>query len=121
MNNAEKVYIELKFLEEYSFQNKNQIDGREFNISFFNDSGCFTYHCYPQFGDFNIFISNSYEDYIRKEYVRVYSADWIIENILPYRQKREDGRKDFDILDLVSFYIKKEIKEKGMFFDINVD
>lgn len=94
MTDAEKIYKSLKFLEEeYGFKSDVFTDGRQINISFYNNSGCFTYHVYPQFGDFNLFISDSLNGFRQRLYRKIYSLDWLADIALPIYKKEYPSKK----------------------------
>src|SRR5690606_22430812 len=112
---AKKIYNALKFLEDYDFNSHIEADGKQCNISFYNESGCFTFHSFPQFGDIEIYISNSFNEYLNKRYINNYSINWIAENMLPV-WKVDNPNKKYDIIDIVSYYIKKEVEKKGVSF-----
>lgn len=117
MNGAQKIYNELKFLEEYFPQSYVSDDNKSLNITFYKYNCAITYHEFPQFGDFNIIVSNNFEDYNNKKYKRIYGINWIVQNVLPiYKCKMQ--KKEFSNLELIKFYLNNQIENKKDIFGI---
>ena len=106
-------------LKKYSFESNICSDGNSINVSFYNDVCCITYHEYLQFGDYDVFVSNSLEDYQNHKYLRIYGLNWFVNNVLP-DIKKINYKKDYSFIELVKFYIVKQLERNDTIFEIKI-
>ncbi len=114
-----KEFNKLKFLTEYGFIVENHSNGRFTEIWCISDKGCIIYHEWLQFNDFDIFITNSTDDYIKYNYQRTYDYNWLIGNVVPI-YKQTFNVKKWERIDLVEFYLREQILNHNDVFGINL-
>ena len=113
-------YERLKFLEEYNFRIHNNSNGKYVEILCIRNDCCIIYHEWPQFGDFNVFISNSIEDYKKHIYQKSYGINWLVGNVLPQYQQATNAKKASKI-ELIEFYIRNQVKNEEDVFGVLID
>ena len=112
-------YEKLEFLTRYNFKVENFSNGRYIEISIITDKYCITYHDWPQFGDFNIFITKNREERRNYHYIAVYGYNWLLDNVLPKYRKCKSTTK-YTKIDLFSFYLHDQLENHRDIFDISV-
>ena len=113
-------YEQLEFLSQYNFKVQNCSNSRYIEICLISDNCCITYHDWPQFGDFNIFITKNLEDRKSHRFQAVYGYHWLLENVLPkYNQCENDP--NYSKIKLFSFYMRDQLKNHRNVFDISMD
>lgn len=120
MNRVEQICKALDFLEQYSFLKHISTIGSAISVSYYKPGCCITYHEYLQFGDCNVFLSNSLEDYSNHNYAKVYGLNWFVENVLQ-QLKYKNPKKRYSFLDMVQFYLIEEITKSNCIFNISLN
>lgn len=112
-------FSKLNFLTEYGFNIENHSTGKIIEIWCISDHGCIIYHEWPQFNDFDIFITKSISDYINHNYQETYNFTWLINHVVPVYQ-RVFGTKKWEKIDLVEFYLREHIRNGNEIFGIKL-
>lgn len=119
MDHGLEEFNKLKFLIEHGFAVENHSNERFTEIWCISDRGCIIYHEWPQFNDFDIFITSSTDDYIKYKYQRIYNYSWLISNVVPI-YKQTFNVKKCKRIDLVEFYLQEQIRNHNDAFGINL-
>ena len=117
MDYGVEEFNRLQFLTEYGFTVENHSNGRFTEIWCISDKGCIIYHEWFQFNDFDIFITSSADDFIKYKYQRTYNLSWLVSNVLPV-YKQTFNVKKWEKIDLVEFYLREQIRNRGDVFGI---
>ena len=112
-------FDKLKFLTEYGFTIENHSTGRIIEIWCISNNGCIIYHEWPQFNDFDIFITNNVVDYVQHNYKRTYNYSWLIGNVESFYKEIANSKK-WEKIDLVEFYLHKQIRDGSEIFGIKI-
>ena len=109
---GEDEYEKLKFLTQYNFKVYNYSTGQYIAICMITDECCITYHEWPQFGDFNILITKSFEDLKHHKYQQVYSHQWLQSNAYAKYEQVHNCKSwsKIDTIDLFVFYLQEQIE-----------
>ena len=117
MSQLQEIISSLSFLERYGFTCYVHSGNNNITISFYKAEGCITYHEYLQFGDCAIYVSDSLEDFNKRQYRSIYGIGWFCDNVL-HELKKKIPKKDYSFLDTVSYYLFKELQNSSKVFDI---
>ncbi len=110
-------YDRLKHFKKYDFEIIDLSNDSCISICLLKNHYCIVYHMWPQFGDFNIFITNTIEDYLKHKYIRSYGQNWFVENVA-HEYEKERNNKHWKWLDLVEFYLQSQIDKGARIFDV---
>lgn len=110
-------YNKLLFLSEYGFRIQNNSNGKYIEIACIKNDFCIIYHEWFQFGDFNIFIVKSMDEYKNHIFQRVYGLKWLVDNVLP-KYKQATARKKASKIELVEFYLREQINNQESAFGV---
>ena len=113
-------YNQLKFLEQYNFKVENHSNGRYIEICLVNDDICIVYHEWSQFRDYIVFVSNSFQDYQNHKYLRTYNLNWFVNNVEP-NIKIINPKKRYSFLELVKFYLEKQLEKNNTIFEVKIN
>lgn len=110
-------YEQLSFLKRFGFKVENYSNGKYIAICCTNKKYCITYHEWPQFGDFNIFITNSINDLKEYNFQHVFDDRWLYDDVLP-KFKLINNKNKWSRIELVIFYLKDQLENKKDVFGI---
>ena len=113
-------YNQLKFLEQYNFKVENHSNGRYTEIYLIHDEVCIVYHEWSQFGDYIVFVSNSLQDYQNHKHLRTYNLNWFVNNV-ETNLKIVNPKRRYDFIELVKFYIGKQLENNNPIFGVKVN
>ena len=112
-------FNKLNFLTEYGFAIENHSTGSYTEIWCISDYGCIIYHEWPQFNDFEIFVTKSVNDYIKYNYQNTYNYNWLNDNVIPIYKQTFNVNK-WEKIDLIEFYLKEQIRNSADIFGIKL-
>ncbi len=84
------------------------------------DGHCIAYHRWPQFGDFNILITDSIDDLLHYKYKQTYGIKWFVENIAPKYMCVKQVKK-WTWIDLMEFYLQDQIDNHRDVFGLKLN